>query len=42
MLEWMNKLSSVHKMGYYTAIKINVVLLYTIIFINLINITFHE
>lgn len=42
MLEWMNKLSFVYKMGYYIVIKINVVLLYIIMFINFINIIFYE
>lgn len=41
-IEWINKFSYVHKMGFYIAIKFSIVLLCTITFINLTNITIHE
>ena len=41
-IERINKFSYVHKMGFYIVIKFSVVILYTITFINLTNITCHE
>ena len=41
-IEWINKFRYVHKMGFYIAIKFSIVLLWTITFINLTNITIHE